>query len=196
MAPNAEKKFFDLSNSSATSAIWNMLATNVCVPTQGTGNQNRIGQIVSVTAVNFRMFLQIAAAESAALPPPSILCRIIVGVNNGPGTTAVSDVVDEGSTTDLLSYRNIDGVTDITVLKDFYIRVDPWVTNEGAIDKFANGVKQGEVVKWTHVFKKPLQLRFDTASDNVAKNSIFLMAISSAAGATHKIEIRTRFTDS
>ena len=191
-----ERKFFDSSFNNASTNTWVTTSSNICVPTQGTGNQNRLGQKISITSMNFRMYLSMNAVEAQATPSPTILSRVIVGVIRPGAGVTVGDVVDTGATADLLAYRQIDNTSDFMILKDFFIKVDPHALNEGAVNAFAHGTSISEVIKFTKVWKKPMPMKFVTASDVASQNGIFIMAISSATGAVLNIETRTRFTDS
>ena len=190
-----EKKFFDQSLAVATTAAWAIISVSVCIPAQGTGIELRIGDSISVTSLNFRMYLSMNAVEAQAAPSPTILTRIIIGVSNRGQLAATTDVVDTGSTSDLLSYYQNSTIRDFTILKDFFVKVDPHALNEGVVNSFAHGTSISDVVKFTHTFKKPLQVRFGAASTNVTQNAFFIMAISSATGGTQNIECRTRYTD-
>jgi len=190
-----ELKFFDLSFATASTAAWVILSQNLCVPTAGTGNQNRIGSRITIKSINFRMFLSINANESQTTPNPMIMSRVFVGLNVGGGTLAETFVVDTGSTSQLLSWRNIDHTEDVLMVKDFRIICKPQDMNEGSANLFANGVTISEVVSWTKTYPKGLQLKFVTGADTVARNGIFLMVVSTATGAVLNIETRVRYID-
>lgn len=190
-----EKKFFDQSFATATTAAWAILAASIVIPAQGVTVETRVGDKLSLTSINFRMFLSMNAVEAAAAPSPVILTRIIVGVTHVGVIAAATDVVDTGSTSQTLSWRKIPTVTDFTILKDFYIRVDPHALNEGAVNSFGHGTSVSEVIKFTHVFKKPIPVRFGAGTTTVVQNSVFILAVSTATGGVQNIETRARYLD-
>ena len=136
------------------------------------------------------------ALEAQAAPSPVILTRIIIGINKIGGTVTVADVVDTGSSADLLSWRKMDTVDDFIILKDFFIRIDPHALNEGVTNSFAYGTSISQVIKYSKNFSPPLKMSYATGLDTPTRNNIFLLAISTATGAVLNIETRTRFTDS
>ncbi len=191
-----EKKFNDTSLATTTTAAWAILTQNLIAPVAGDLVERRIGDRIRITSINFRMFLSMNALEAQAAPSPMITCRIIVGINHQGGTTVTTDVVDTGSTSQLLSWYQNSTISDFTILKDFMIRVDPHALNEGSPNAFAHGTSISEVIKWSHTFKNPLELRQAAGATGVTKNSFFIMAVSTASGAVQNIETRIRYTDS
>ncbi len=194
-APHRERKFFDTSQAAASTTGWVVNNNALCIPTAGTGNQNRIGSKITIQALHMKMFLSINAVESAATPNPMIMARIIIGVAHNGGTVVTTDVIDTGASSQLLAWRQVDEVSQFTILTDFYIIAKPQDVNEGAVNVFANGTTISEVVKFTKVWKNGLPKKFITASDIATRNSLFLMAVSTATGAVLNIETRCRFTD-
>ena len=193
--PTGEKKFFDSSLSTATTAAWAIILNSAVIPTQGAGALQRTGDKLSILSFNFRIYLSMNAVEAQAAPSPTILTRIIIGVSHVGVIAATTDVVDTGATADLLSYYQNSTISDFTILKDFFIKVDPHALNEGVTNSFAHGTSISDVVKFTHTWKKPLAVKFGAGTTNVTRNSIFVMAISSATGATQNVEIRARYLD-
>ncbi len=191
-----EMKFFDTSLAQASTVTWTVISQNLCVPTQGTGNQQRIGSKITIHSFNFRMFLSSNAVESQTTPTPQIMSRVFVGINVGGGTVTNTSVMDTGSTSQLLSWRNIDHTEDHTMIKDFRLLVKPSDMNEGSANLFAAGTTISEVVSWTKVWPNGLPMKFVTAADTLARNGLFMMLVSTATGAVLNIETRTRYTDS
>ncbi len=194
-APLGELKFFDSSFALASTNAWVVASQNLCVPTAGTGNQQRIGSKLTIRSINFRMFLSINANESQVTPNPMIMSRAFVGINVGGGTVTNTSVMDTGATSQLLAWRNIDHTEDHLMVKDFRIIAKPQDMNEGSANLFANGVTISEVVSWTKTYPKGLQMKFVTATDTPARNAIFMMLVSTATGAVLNIETRCRYTD-
>ena len=192
----AEKKFFDTSLATATTAAWAIIQASGFIPGQGQTVETRIGDKVSVTSINFRMYLSMNALEAQAAPSPVILTRIIVGISHQDVIGAASDVVDTGSTSQLMSYYTNTTIGDFTILKDFMIKVFPHALNEGTANAFAHGVSISDVIKFTHTFKKPMVVKFAAGSTTVKKNALFILAVSTATGAVQNIETRIRYTDS
>ncbi len=190
-----ELKFFDASTSNTTTNAWVMTLSNVCSPAEGTGDQTRIGSKINIMTFNLRAKLSVGVTESQTVPQPEVITRIIVGISHQGGTVVTTDVVDTGATTDLLAYRNMDQVGDFTILKDFYMKVEPWVTNEGAINLFATGVRESDVITYSKHWKLGLQKTFAAGTTTATKNGIFIMVISNSTGATLVLELRTRYTD-
>ncbi len=190
-----ELKFFDTSLAQASTASWVVISQNLCVPTQGNGNQNRIGSKINIHSLNFRMFLSVNAAESQTTPNPMIMARVFVGVNVGGGTVTNTFVMDTGATSQLLAWRNIDHTEDHLMIKDFRIIAKPQDMNEGSANLFANGTTISEVVSWTKTWPKGLPMKFVTGADTVARNGLFMMFVSTATGAVLNVETRCRYTD-
>jgi len=195
VARMGEKKFFDQSLATATTNAWAIILASAVALGQGQTVETRIGDKLNLISFNFRMFLSMNALEAQVTPSPVILTRIIIGVSHVGVIGATTDVVDTGSTSDLLSYYQNTTISDFTILKDFFIKVDPHALNEGAVDSFAHGTSISDVVKFTHTFKKPLQLRFGAGTTNVTQNSIFILAVSSSTGGIQNIETRARYSD-
>ncbi len=191
----AELKFFDTSFAQASTVTWVVISQNLCVPTQGQGNQNRIGSKITIRSLNFRMFLSSNAVESQTTPTPQIMSRVFVGINVGGGTVTNTSVMDTGATSQLLSWRNVDHTEDHTMIKDFRILVKPSDMNEGSANLFAAGTTISEVVSWTKVWPKGLSLKFVTGADTLARNGLFMMFVSTATGAVLNVETRCRYTD-
>lgn len=191
-----EKKFFDSSFQTAVTASWNVFSSSLCIPAAGTGSQTRIGSAISIVSFHMSAFLQLGELEAQANPAPEILYRVIIGVARKGGTTTVADVLDTGATNQILAWRNLDETRNIRILKDFYVRLDPHALNEGTANNFANGTSNSQVIKFTHVFKKPLVLRFSLATTTITENSLFAMVIGTNVGSTLNMETRTRYTDS
>ncbi len=196
-ASPGEKKFFDTSASVATTAAWAIVTglAAIAAPSQGQTIETRVGDRISVTSINVRMFLSLSTLEAQTAITPEVMTRVIVGVIKVGGTVTVADVVDTGSTTDILSYRNLNTVDQFQILKDFTVKVKPDNMNEGAVDSFAQGVALSDVIKFTHVFKKPLDVRFVAGTNTTSRNGIFVMAVSTVTGATMLFENRARYTD-
>ncbi len=190
-----ERKFFDNSFSTASAVTWAVFSSNIVNVGEGVTNQLRIGSKIMLQSIHLRMVSTISNVESQANPINDVLTRIILGVSKNGGTVAVADILDLGSTTDLLSWRTIDTATEFTVLADFFVEVQPTQLNEGAVNLFATGEVNSPVQKFSKVFNKPLKMSFTTATTTATQNGIFLMVISTSIGATIKIETRARFTD-
>lgn len=194
-ALQGEKKFFDVSLADASATSWTTLSSSLCVPAQGQTVETRIGDKLSVLSINVRVFVSMNAVEAAVAPSPVILTRFILGVIPAGGGATPGNVVDTGATTLLLSYYQNSTISDFIILKDWMVRVDPHALNEGVVNSFGHGVSVSDVIKFTHVFKKPLAVRFAAGTTTVTRGTIFLMAVSTATGATQNIETRCRFTD-
>ncbi len=192
---NDELKFFDLSLAQATTASWAVHQQNICLPTAGTGNQNRLGSKITVRSINCRAFLSINAAESQTTPNPMIMTRVFVGLNVGGGTVTNTFVFDTGATSQVMAYRNIDHTEDHLMIKDWTMIAKPQDMNEGAANLFANGTTISKLVKWNKTYPKGLNMKFVTGADTFARNAIFVMSASTATGAVLNVEFRCRYTD-
>lgn len=190
-----EKKFFDNSFSTASTNAWAIITANLVIPGQGQTVETRIGDSISITSLNFRMFLSMPVVESAVVPSPVILTRVIIGISHVGILAAATDVVDTGATSASLAYYQNSTISDFTILKDFFIKVDPHALNEGAINLFSHGVSISDVVKFTHQFKKPLVMKFAAGTTTVRQNGFFVIAVSTGTGATQNIETRARYLD-
>ncbi len=192
---NDELKFFDFSVAQATTVTWDVISQNLIVPTAGTGNQNRIGSKITIRSITCRAFLSVNAAESQTTPNPMIMTRSFIGLNVGGGTVTNTSVMDTGATSLVLAYRNVDHTEDHLMIIDFTMIAKPQDMNEGSANLFANGTTISKIIKWTRTYPKGLTMKFVTGADTFARNAIFLMAVSSAAGAVLNMEFRIRFTD-
>ena len=192
-----EKKFFDRSFSVATAITWALQdAQALFIPGEGTSNKLRIGNKVNVISLHCRFILQLAQLEAQAAPLNQIVTRVLIGHSHDGSMPAVGDIVDiAGSTTDLLSWRNMDNTQEFSILSDFYLKIQPFNLNEGAINSFAHGANNSEVVRFNKLWKKPLKAQFKSGTVTPSANNFFIMAISTSLGATLNVEIRTRYTD-
>ncbi len=191
----SERKFHDNSFSTASAITWSIFSSNIVNVDEGTTNETRIGVRMNLNSIHLRCFSTIPNVESQANPVNSVLTRVLMGVSAAGGTIAVAEILDLGSTTDLLSYRNLSNTGEFSVLTDFYIMVEPTSNNEGAINSFASGLTTSKVVTYSKVWKNPLKMQFLTGSTTATKNSIWLMVISNSIGATVNIETRARFSE-
>ncbi len=194
--PTGEKKFFDLSFAEVTTTAWANIGSVFPVPTKGTDDQNRIGSKISIVSVHVNHFLSQTAAEAQAAPSPEVTTRLVMGVTKSGALPGVGQIMDVGATTQLIGFRQLNDTDNFRVIKDWYSRSDPKALNEGAANAFAHGTSISQVTSWTHVFKKPLVMKFSSAADTVDANGLFLQAVSTLAGATNNIEIRVRYMDS
>lgn len=190
-----EKKFFDVSAQVATAITWANQTSHLCIPAEGITAQLRIGNKINVVSLHVRCFLSVAQLESQTAPLSQIVTRVLIVQSNDGTVPAIGDVVDTGSTSDLLSWRNMDNTSEYSILSDFYLKVDPHVVNEGNINLFAHGAAASDVVRYNKNWKTPLKVQFKTGTATPSNMTFYLMAISSATGATLNIETRTRFTD-
>ena len=105
----------------------------------------RIGNKVNLISLHVRAYTSVNQLESQAAPLDGILTRVLIVNSHDGSTPAVADVVDiAGSTTDLLSWRNTDNTSEISILADFFLKVQPFNTNEGNINLFAHGANQSK----------------------------------------------------
>ncbi len=200
-----ELKFIDNEvDATAVAITWGVAhnATTNCLFSieTGTAENNRVGRIANIVALNIRGEIILPAAESQPTPTEDHVCRLclVLDTQTNKAEVVPGDVMKDTVANDYLTFRNLQNVSRFKVLWDRSFVFKPAQTNEGAANLFANGA----IKKYFKIFKKfspPLRLTFvGTATPptvaQLTTNSLSMISIATSATITVSHIARARFT--
>ncbi len=192
-----ENKFVDFqTDSDAFALTWARMedATfdSVSGIVQGNGESQRIGRKVTLTSIHIKYRVFANAVESQTAPQPDLVGRLVLVLDTQTNAAALTatDVMDNGQTDDLLSFRNLANTKRFRVLWDnkWKLNIGDAQFGEGAANLFAHGAVVSRVMSYNLRFKKPITVLYNaTATDGtistVVDNSLHIIGISNSTNA-------------
>ncbi len=201
-----ENKFIDYeTDNDAFATTWATMedGTAKCLNATlvGDDESNRDGRIFHVNSLHIRGNVSYSLEESSAAPASDVICRICLvwdTQTNGAQLTA-SEVMDGGQTRDWLAFRNLQWSKRFRILfdKTFRIPVASAVTNEGAVNLFANGSLWTQPFSYNHRFKKPVKVICKGTTAVVASiidNTFHVIGVATSVNASLHYQSRCRFS--
>ncbi len=201
-----ENKFIDYeTDNDAFATTWATMedGTAMCISSTlvGDNESNRDGRVYHINSIHIRGNVSYSSAESEVAPASDAVTRICLvwdKQTNGAQLTA-TDVMDGGQTRDWLAFRNLHFTKRFQILMDKTIRIPVanTVTNEGAINLFANGSSWTMPFSYNHVFKKPVKVicKATTAVvTSVVDNSFHVIGVGTTVNASLHYQSRVRFS--
>jgi len=199
-----ENKFIDyeLSNT-AFSATWSTMedSTADCISGVATGDteSSRDGRVMWINSVHVRGQALIAASEAQAAPLNTLngVAMLILDTQTNSAQLTGTQVMDEGQTTDVYSFRNLQNTSRFKVLATQRFNLLPSLVNEGAVDSFASGKVSSPIFEWNVKFKKPVKVIHDGATATIASitdNSLHVIGVADSASLLLSYQSRVRFS--
>lgn len=200
-----EKKFIDAHKTeTALAATWTSVQPSsgvtdcISCPAQGDGESNRDGRVYYIHSIYVHGKVIKPAQESAAAPTGTQRVRVAMVLDkqtNAAGVTA-TNVMDNTASDQIMAFRNLQLVSRFQVLKQKTMYINPEIVNEGAVNLFANGVREIPF-NFSYKFKTPLKVVcVGTTADvaSVTDNSISIIAVANSTSDTIQYDTRCRFT--
>lgn len=207
--PTAELKFVDFelvdltAGATAGELVSNGTTNNFLLIPEGNGPNARNGRKISVRSIHSRWNI---SQNNATTPIPTNFFRIVFAVDtqcNGadPSPNATNTGVFTNmaaATTDAQGFFNLLNGKRFKILYDKFYATGHTGAGLAATDTFAGRGFRG---KFNHVFKKPLEIEYDSsvttgATGSIRTNNLFAMFFAGAAD-VHSITMvtRVRYTD-
>lgn len=113
---NVEKKFKDTSLVNAGDASGGIFFSSLVTMLQGTTDQTRVGNKITVTNVNLRLIPNLDSLNGIQIQNGHL--RVLLYVDHQANGAAVANTTDILETADITSFRNLDTVDRFTMLHD------------------------------------------------------------------------------
>ncbi len=202
-----EKKFIDTTASiTPFTVVWDPLAPTAGVvdclscPSVGDTESSRDGRCFRMWSIHVKIQISTPAIESSGAPLNDLSYRFLLVMDTQTNGTVIdgTDVMDAGSTSQEMSFRNLQNSARFRVLHDSGpIVIKRLNTNEGAPDLFAAPVSNRFFSINKTFGKEGIKVRCTgTAASVVAvsDNSISLIGVASSTAVEFEYETRLRFT--
>lgn len=122
----AEKKFFDTSIVNVADVSAGAVLNSLCLVPQGTTDQTRVGNKITLKNINLRGFASNDDAAAGTLQPGILRVILFVDKQANGATATVTDILQSAS---ISSFRNMDQVDRFVILKDQFYKTVVTVTN-------------------------------------------------------------------